>query len=158
MWRAHIFITPETKRKQLTANDATRLITNAIICYSKQPLVHKSLRDLFCSNSLKCWNYFFAKQFCKFHIWTLVNPVAGLFFLHIYNIRVTINKMKYKEVQKTNFLIRNTKMIEWKRREVNFSIIVPCPKIHSELDFANLSSDIISSCAISRYTIQRFTN
>ena len=41
------------------ANDATILIINTISCYSKQWLVPKLLRNLFCSNSRKFLNHSF---------------------------------------------------------------------------------------------------
>ena len=35
---------------------------------------------------------------------------------------------------------------------------MPCPKIYNKLDFANINIDIISGCAISRYTMERLNN
>ena len=49
------------QHKQRTTSDATILIINAIICYSKQWLVTNTFRNLFCGNSRKCLNHYFSQ-------------------------------------------------------------------------------------------------
>ena len=42
---ARIYTLPVREREQLTTNDTKSLLTNAIICHSKQSLVPKQLSD-----------------------------------------------------------------------------------------------------------------
>ena len=65
MQRAHIYVTPVTEREQLATNDTIRLVINAII-YSKQPLVRKSLRDLFRVIPLSATIIFSQNSFASF--------------------------------------------------------------------------------------------
>ena len=66
MQKAHIYTTPVTECEQLTTNNTARLIINAIICFSKKPLVREALMDLFRGNFLTCYNHFSQNSFASF--------------------------------------------------------------------------------------------
>ena len=61
MQTAHIYTLSVAQHNQLTTNDATIFIINAVICYSNQSIVPKLLRNLFRGNSRKCLNHSFAQ-------------------------------------------------------------------------------------------------